>query len=73
MSVEYIEELITSSHDYETFKLVIETFDDLTLDDLKNFSIRIMKYNDNVISIFLNKTNEGVMILAMEESFSTTK
>ncbi len=66
LSVEYIEELITSSQDYETFKLVIETFDDLTLDDLKNFSIRIMKYNDNVISIFLNKTNEGVMILAME-------
>ena len=66
LSKEYINDLIANSKDYETFKLVIETFKDLTHDDLKNFSIRIMKYNENVISILLNKTNNGVMILAME-------
>ncbi len=66
LSVEYIERLITNGQDYESFKLVIETFEDLTQDDLKNFSIRIMRYNDNVIGIFLNKTDKGVIVLAME-------
>jgi len=66
LSVEYIEKLITNGQDYESFKLVIETFEDLTQDDLKNFSIRIMRYNDNVIGIFLNKTDKGVIVLAME-------
>jgi alanyl-tRNA synthetase len=66
LSNEYIDELISNSQDYERFKLVIETFENLTHDDLKNFSIRIMKHNENVITIFMNKTKNGVMILAME-------
>ncbi|MFX0080402.1 MAG: alanine--tRNA ligase [Candidatus Hodarchaeota archaeon] len=66
LSEEYIDELIIKSQEYETYKLIIETYDNLSQDDLKNFSIRIMKYNDNVISIFLNKTNKGIMILAMQ-------
>jgi alanyl-tRNA synthetase len=63
---EYIDDLIVNSLDYESFNLVLKTFEDLTHGDLKNFSIKIMKHNKNVISIFINKTKNGVMILAME-------
>ena len=66
LSDDYINELINNSQNYETFKLVLKTFDGLTQNDLKNFSIRIMKLFENVITILLNKTSEGIMILAME-------
>ncbi len=66
LSNEYIDDLIANSLDYESFNLVLKSYEDLTQDDLKNFSIKIMKYNENIISIFINKTKNGVMILAME-------
>ena len=66
LSEDYINDLIDNSQDYKNFKLILETFEDLTQNDLKNFSIRIMKQNENVISFFLNKTNDGIMMLAME-------
>jgi alanyl-tRNA synthetase len=66
LSEDYIEKLIDNSQDYKNFKFILETYEGLTQNDLKNFSIRIMKQNENVISFFLNKTNDGVMILAME-------
>jgi len=65
LSEDYIDELIRRSQDYKTFKMVFETFEGLTQNDLKNFSVRIMKYDENVISFFLNKTNDGIMVLAM--------
>jgi alanyl-tRNA synthetase len=66
LNEDYIDKLIDKSRDYNTFKLVVETFENLSQDDLKNLSIRMMKHNKNVISIFLNKTNNGIKILAME-------
>ncbi|MHA2282239.1 MAG: alanine--tRNA ligase [Promethearchaeota archaeon] len=66
LSDDYINELIDNSQEYKNFKLILETFENLTQNDLKNFSVRVMKQNENMISIFLNKTNQGVMILAME-------
>ncbi|MFX1487850.1 MAG: alanine--tRNA ligase [Promethearchaeota archaeon] len=66
LSEDYIGELINRSQDYETFKLILEYFEDLSEKDLKNFSIRVMKHSDNLINIFINKTNEGIMVLGME-------
>jgi alanyl-tRNA synthetase len=66
LSEDYIDELIRNSQDYKNVKLILETFDDMAQNDLKNLSIKIMNQNENVITIFLNKTNQGVMILAME-------
>ena len=66
LSDDYIIGLVGKSKNYETFKLVLETFDGLSQKDLKNFSIRIMKLFEDTITIFLNNTNEGIMILAME-------
>jgi alanyl-tRNA synthetase len=66
LSEDYIDKLIENSRDYKKFKLVLETFEDLAQNDLKNFSVRIMKRDNNLVSIFLNKTNRGIMVLAME-------
>ncbi|MHA2185626.1 MAG: DHHA1 domain-containing protein, partial [Promethearchaeota archaeon] len=44
----------------------IESFEELTQDDLKNLSVKILKIDDSIISFLLNKTEEGIMILAME-------
>jgi alanyl-tRNA synthetase len=66
LSNEYIDDLIKNRLNYKIFPLILESFEGLSQKDLKNFSVRIMNQNDNVITIFLNKTNDGVMILAME-------
>jgi alanyl-tRNA synthetase len=66
LSEDFIGDLINRSQDYETFKLILEYFEDLSEKDLKNFSIRVMKHSDNLINIFINKTNEGIMVLGME-------
>ncbi|KKM97947.1 hypothetical protein LCGC14_1162900, partial [marine sediment metagenome] len=63
---DFINELLKKSKNYGDFKLVLKTFDGLSQSDLKNFSIRIMKLFEDTITIFLNNTNEGIMILAME-------
>ncbi|MFW9866652.1 MAG: alanine--tRNA ligase-related protein [Candidatus Thorarchaeota archaeon] len=66
LSEDFIGDLINRSQDYETFKLILEYFEDLSEKDLKNFSIRVMKHSNNLINIFINKTNEGIMVLGME-------
>ncbi|MHA1913523.1 MAG: alanine--tRNA ligase [Promethearchaeota archaeon] len=63
---EFLKELIGQSKKFGNFKLVIKSFEDLTQEDLKNLSIKILKQDNSIISILLNKTTEGIMILAME-------
>jgi alanyl-tRNA synthetase len=66
LSDEYIKNLINNAQKLEGYKLIIQIFDGLSQDDLKNFSIRIMKNSDDLITIFLNDTEKGIMILGME-------
>ncbi|MFW9989024.1 MAG: alanine--tRNA ligase [Candidatus Odinarchaeota archaeon] len=66
LSNEYIEDLIESAQKFEEYKFIIEIFEGLNQDDLKNFSIRVMKTSDNLITIFLNHTENGIMLLGME-------
>ncbi|MFW9937683.1 MAG: alanine--tRNA ligase [Candidatus Thorarchaeota archaeon] len=63
---EYIKNLINNAQKYQNYKLIIENFEGLSQDDLKNFSIRVMKHSKDLITIFLNKDKNGVMILGME-------
>lgn len=66
LSNEYIKLLIDNAKKFEDYKLIIEIFDGLSQDDLKNFSIRMMKISDDLITIFLNDTEKGIMVLGME-------
>ena len=63
---DYIKDLVNSAQKYQNYKLIIEHFEDLSQDDLKNFSIRVMKHSKDLITIFLSKSKQGVMILGME-------
>ncbi|MFX1308439.1 MAG: alanine--tRNA ligase [Promethearchaeota archaeon] len=73
LSDEYIKELVNNARKYQNYKIIIETFDGLSLNDLKNFSIRVMKYSEDLIAIFLNKIEEGMMLLGMMGTEPTKK
>ncbi|TKJ22709.1 MAG: alanine--tRNA ligase [Promethearchaeota archaeon Loki_b32] len=65
LSDDYIEDLVNNAQTFKHYKLIIESFDGLSQDDLKNFSVRVMKYSNDVIAIFTNKTEKGIMVLGM--------
>ncbi|MEE9379329.1 MAG: alanine--tRNA ligase [Candidatus Lokiarchaeia archaeon] len=65
LSDDYIKDLVNNAQIFEQYKLVIESFNDLSQDDLKNFSVRVMKFANDVITIFINKSEKGIMVLGM--------
>lgn len=65
LSEEYVNKLVVNAENFYNYKLIVESFENLSQTDLKNFSIRVMKYSEDIITIFLNKTNNGIMIMAM--------
>jgi alanyl-tRNA synthetase len=65
LSEEYIKDLVKKAQKLEDYKLILEEFDNLPQNDLKNFSVRLMKHSEDLITIFLNKTEKGIMILGM--------
>ncbi|MFX1324728.1 MAG: alanine--tRNA ligase, partial [Promethearchaeota archaeon] len=66
LSNEYIQNLVDTAQKLTDYRFIIQVFDGLTQDDLKNFSIRIMKNYNDLITIFLNKTEKGITIIGME-------
>ena len=65
LNEDYIEELVHNAQKFQKYNLIIESFDGLSQNDLKNFSVRFMKHSEDLITIFLNKTEEGIMVLGM--------
>ncbi|UCD00504.1 MAG: alanine--tRNA ligase [Promethearchaeota archaeon] len=65
LNEDYIKDLVHNAQKFQEYKLVIESFDSLSQNDLKNFSVRVMKHSEDLIAIFLNKTDEGMMVLGM--------
>ncbi|MFX0056681.1 MAG: alanine--tRNA ligase [Candidatus Heimdallarchaeota archaeon] len=63
---DYIKNLVNNAQNFENYRLIIEYFEDLSQNDLKNFSIRVMKHSKDLITIFINKSKKGLMILGME-------
>ena len=65
LSDQFIENLINEARIFNSYNLIIRSFENLNQDDLKNLSIKVLKQNSNAITIFLNKNDKGVMILGM--------
>ena len=65
LSDDHIKDLVKEAQKFEEYKLILEVFDNLPQDDLKNFSVRLMKHSEDLITIFLNKTEKGITILGM--------
>ncbi|MFW9783208.1 MAG: alanine--tRNA ligase [Candidatus Heimdallarchaeota archaeon] len=66
LSDQYIQNLVDNAQKFADYRLIIQSFEALTQDDLKNLSIRIMKISNDLITIFLNKTEKGITIIGME-------
>ncbi|MFX1328240.1 MAG: alanine--tRNA ligase [Promethearchaeota archaeon] len=71
LSDDYIKQLVKEAVIFKDYKLILESFNDLSQKDLQNFSVRVMKYSEDLITIFLNKTNKGIMVLGMMGSKPT--
>ena len=65
LSEDYIKDLVNKAKSLKEYKLIIEIFDGLSQKDLKNFSVRVLKQSENLIIIFLNKVDNGIMVLGM--------
>ena len=65
LNEDYIEDLVHNAQKFQKYNLIIESFDGMSQDDLKNLSVRVMKHSEDLIAIFLNKTEEGIMVLGM--------
>jgi alanyl-tRNA synthetase len=65
LSKEFIETLINESINFKNYKLIIKKFENLDQNDLRNLSIKVVKKENSAITIFLNKTEKGIMITGM--------
>ncbi|MBD3194173.1 MAG: alanine--tRNA ligase, partial [Candidatus Lokiarchaeota archaeon] len=61
----YIEKLITNSIEYKGCKIVIEDFESLSQEDLKNLNQSILKEEKKAITILLNKNENGYIVMGM--------
>ena len=65
LSNEFIETLINESSEFNEYKLILKSFEDLDQNDLRNLSIKVVKKENSAITIFLNNTDKGIMITGM--------
>jgi len=65
LSDDYLSKLIENAENYNDFKLLIHSFENITLKDLQNLSKRIHKKEDSIITLFVDKTKRGIGVLGM--------
>lgn len=65
LSNEYVEKMLSNATDYKGFKLVIEDFENLSQEDLKNLNQNILKKEDAAIAILLNRNENGYLVMGM--------
>ncbi|MGM0470111.1 MAG: alanine--tRNA ligase [Promethearchaeati archaeon] len=65
LSNEYLKELLSEASKYRDFKLVIEDFENLSQEDLKNLNQNILKEDEYAITILINKTKKGYTVMGM--------
>jgi len=65
LSDEGIENLINRAKNLNGLKVVIKSFNNLDQKDLKNLGVMLLKKHPEAITIFINKTDKGIMIMGM--------
>jgi alanyl-tRNA synthetase len=65
LSDDYLSDLIEKVVNYNDVKLLINSFENITLKDLQNLSKRVHKKEDSIITLFVDKTKRGVGVLGM--------
>ncbi len=62
---EFLTDLIKKAVRYNDVKLLINSFENVTLKDLQNLSKRVHNKEDSIITLFVDKTKRGVGVLGM--------
>lgn len=65
LSEDSINELVDNAENYKGYKLIIKQFENLDQKDLRNFSIKVVKHSEYLITVFLNKTGNHILITGM--------
>jgi len=70
-SDEAIEKRIENAQLYHNAKLIFESTEDLTQNDVKNLSQNILKKDPNTITFISNQSEKGIMLMGMSGSKSS--
>ncbi|NHJ23084.1 MAG: alanine--tRNA ligase [Candidatus Lokiarchaeota archaeon] len=65
LSDDFLNELIENSKDYKGFKLIIQHFEDISQKELQNLGKKLHKNSNELITIFIDKTKSGILIMGM--------
>ena len=65
LSDDYVCALIKKAVEYKDVKLLINSFEDIPLKDLQNLSKRVHKKEEPIITLFVDKNNQGIVVLGM--------
>ena len=61
----FIETLIKSAFSLNGSKMILKSFENLTPNDLKNLSVKILRKSEDLNTIFINKDEKGITIIGM--------
>jgi len=61
----FIETLIKSAFSLNDSKMILKSFENLTPNDLKNLSVKILRKSEDLNTIFINKDEKGITIIGM--------
>ncbi|MFX1317003.1 MAG: alanine--tRNA ligase-related protein, partial [Promethearchaeota archaeon] len=62
---EFIEDIIKNAINFKDFKLILKILHNLTQKDLKNYSVKILKKSEDLITVLVDKTEKGINIIGM--------
>ncbi|MFX0033044.1 MAG: alanine--tRNA ligase-related protein, partial [Candidatus Hermodarchaeota archaeon] len=65
LSEDYRNKLLEKAQPFGRSEIIIETFSDFSQKDIQNISSNILKFNDNVITLFFNETDKGTSVTGM--------
>lgn len=61
----FMENLIKSAFLFNDSKMIIKSFENLSQNDLKNLSVKILSKSEDLNTIFINKNEKGITIIGM--------
>jgi alanyl-tRNA synthetase len=71
---QFMDNLIKSAFIFRDTKMIIKSFENLSQNDLKNLSVKLLRKSNNLNTIFINKDDKGITIIGMvgKELLNTT-
>jgi alanyl-tRNA synthetase len=61
----FIEELIHKAISLQKYRFIAHIFENLTLNDLKNFSIKLVNKSNDLITVLITRNEDGILIIGM--------